>query len=159
VLKICQNIKCGKTFKVAGKGSAHNNHRKYCYRCDAQEIWGIKNKCHWLFLRKRWARLNPERANARHRRHRLKKKYGLTDATFNNILAKQNNRCAICNKVFSDSRKPNVDHKHQKRKNHRGLLCASCNFVVGHCYEDTNILRRAIGYLDKWKIKSADIGG
>ena len=43
-----------------------------------------------------------------------------------------------------------VDHHHASGKV-RGLLCCNCNFVIGHCLENKEILRKAISYLEGGK--------
>ena len=43
-----------------------------------------------------------------------------------------------------------VDHNHAT-KVVRGLLCCNCNFVVGHCLDNVEILRAAIAYLEGGK--------
>jgi|SRR5665213_1376959 len=52
----------------------------------------------------------------------LKLKYNLTSDDMHNLLKKQNNKCAICQKKT----KLVVDHDHKTGKV-RGLLCKKCN--------------------------------
>lgn len=153
--KICQNKTCKKRFLVRTKkiGTRYANaHRKYCLDCDGVKVWESLNQERGAFLRRRWAKLNPKRAKARYRRHRLKKKYGLTVATFNEKKRKQRNRCAACQRVFGKvAGPPNVDHKHGREGTCRDLLCVNCNFIVGHSQEDTRILYAIIKYIKKWE--------
>ena len=73
------------------------------------------------------------------------------------MLKEQAYRCKICRKVMSnewalDKRKGRkrteicVDHDHKTGKV-RGLLCHSCNTVIGHAKDDVSILNSAIVYL------------
>lgn len=63
----------------------------------------------------------------------LKRRYGISISTYDEMCAAQNNACAICN---STERKSNngflcVDHCH-KTGRIRGLLCYRCNRALGH---------------------------
>ena len=86
---------------------------------------------------------NPERV----RNTQLKCVYGITLNEFKEILLAQDSRCAICK-----ADKPNgrggwhVDHNHNTSKI-RGLLCHSCNTVLGHVKDDPNHLQAMINYL------------
>ena|SRR3989440_13042218 len=87
-----------------------------------------------------------ERVNRRALREReamLKSLYGITLDDFNRLLKAQRYRCAICRKKV-----PNlfVDHSHLTGRI-RGLLCSSCNFGLGHFFDDPKLLRQAIQYL------------
>jgi nitrate/TMAO reductase-like tetraheme cytochrome c subunit len=68
----------------------------------------------------------------------LKRKFGINEQIYNEMLLKQNNSCAICKKTNSgDKRTKNlaVDHCH-KTGIIRGLLCAACNKGLG-LFEDS----------------------
>lgn len=89
------------------------------------------------------------------RGYALKRYYGLSIETYNVMLQSQDGVCAICGGVETyvpkgdTSPKPlSVDHNH-KTGQIRGLLCSNCNYVIGHCKEDRNVLLEAIKYLDK----------
>lgn len=69
--------------------------------------------------------------------------YGLQKGEAQLLLEKQNNVCAICN-TFSD--KWHIDHDHITLKI-RGILCPSCNLLLGHAKDNINILAKAIVYL------------
>ena len=64
----------------------------------------------------------------------------------------QNNKCAICGNIFSDRRHTQIDHCH-KTKKIRGLLCIQCNSGIGMLKEDVDILKKAIDYINFYKIK------
>jgi hypothetical protein len=65
---------------------------------------------------------------AAQRRCYLKKKYGITDETYGQMLERQKAHCAICAKGCR--RRLAVDHCHVTGRV-RGLLCASCNLGIG----------------------------
>jgi len=69
------------------------------------------------------------------------------------MLELQNGVCAICGQVESDVnhktqevRGMAVDHCHDSGKI-RGLLCRSCNTLLGNAKDNIDILKRAIDYL------------
>lgn len=84
-------------------------------------------------------------------RHWLKKKYGLTEERYYEILENQEYRCAICKSFEKDSRKGRfcVDHCHDTNII-RGLLCFSCNVMLGNANDRIDLLREAIIYLKKF---------
>lgn len=86
--------------------------------------------------------------------------YGLTPFEFDRLLEVQDNKCAICEKPFTETNVPNIDHDHKccdtekwrsKKscgKCVRGLLCRMCNMLLGFTNDDQIILKRAQIYLD-----------
>ena len=93
---------------------------------------------------KEWRKANPDKAKASD----LKKKYGITLDTYNNIRKAQNYSCAICGK-HEDAEYQNlaVDHCHATGKV-RGLLCSVCNRSLGNFKDSILILKKAIQYLE-----------
>jgi hypothetical protein len=71
----------------------------------------------------------------------LKKKYGISEATYNEMLAYGNGACWICKRKPLPGRNLNVDHQHLLKTERkagatfgkvRGLLCYMCNkYLVG----------------------------
>ena len=83
------------------------------------------------------------------RRHYLKK-YGITDVQYEMMYRRQGGCCDICKQPYLGGKRLCVDHNHETGRV-RGLLCSSCNLIVGHSKEDFRILESAKDYLDKWK--------
>lgn len=79
-------------------------------------------------------------------RRRNLKSYGLTEETFDILLASQSNRCAICRDEFTDTKKRHIDHCHKSGKV-RGILCDGCNHGIGRFKDDPELLQKAIEYL------------
>lgn len=80
-------------------------------------------------------------------------RYGIGLTDIQKIREQQGNQCAICNYTFpfapvKHTEKPYVDHNHITGKV-RGLLCNSCNSILGWSKENINTLRNAIKYLEK----------
>jgi 5-methylcytosine-specific restriction endonuclease McrA len=61
----------------------------------------------------------------------LRRRYGITPQFYDELLLKQDYKCAICRKPSSECRKGlSIDHDHATGKV-RGLLCQGCNIAVG----------------------------
>jgi hypothetical protein len=85
------------------------------------------------------------------RRHLLKKLYGITEEQYAEMFKSQKGGCAICGLVNLDGRRLYVDHDH-KTEQVRALLCHFCNGLLGHAKENTQILQKAIDYLERFKV-------
>ena len=93
-----------------------------------------------------WAQSNPDGKKAQ----RLAAAYGIALSDFNDMMAMQNNACAICG--YSDMSDPKifpvVDHCHTTGKV-RGILCSSCNHGLGKFKDDVTRLMLAAAYLSR----------
>lgn len=79
------------------------------------------------------------------------KKYGLTRDQVSIMMEDRNHVCDICgNKSDHRYGKLNVDHCHNTGKV-RGLLCFSCNVMIGQSKDNIDVLHKAIKYLEKNK--------
>ncbi|WP_433662448.1 endonuclease VII domain-containing protein [Nocardia sp. CA-128927] len=77
---------------------------------------------------------------------KLRGRYGIDRATYQQLLAEQDGVCAICDTPASE--KPLVvDHQHGGTGQVRGLLCHGCNTGLGLLKDDPVTLLRAAGYL------------
>jgi len=82
-----------------------------------------------------------------YKRHDLKRNYKITIKDWEDMFAKQNGCCKICNNHQSAlSRALDVDHNHSTGKV-RGLLCHKCNRALGLFNEDLQRMQTAIEYL------------
>lgn len=77
----------------------------------------------------------------------LKRIFGISIEEYDVLFNYQNELCAIC-KQKQDSKSLSVDHCHDTGRV-RGLLCAACNQGIGHFKDDTQLLKRAIMYLNQ----------
>lgn len=139
--------------------------KKWCGNCrkvkDVTEFFknaaafsGLQSRCKdCLRIHQReWRAKNRDRSRYYSMRFRLRTKYGVTYEFYEELLEKQNHRCAICGQ--SETRKSNgvpilmaVDHDHDTGKI-RGVLCNNCNRALGLLKDDTDVLRKAIEYLE-----------
>jgi len=76
-------------------------------------------------------------------RYRLKWNYNMTLEEWQEAIAIQDGRCAICKK----RRKLYVDHDHCTGEFRAGL-CRRCNLLIGHANDDPVLLRKAAQYLE-----------
>ena len=79
-------------------------------------------------------------------------RFGVTQEEFDDRFRAQKGLCKICKQLMvAGSRgrsRPCQDHNHITGKL-RDLLCASCNFVLGHSFENQEILAGTIRYLQE----------
>ncbi len=127
------------------------------FRLDKARHDGLSSKCRpcanaW---HKEYRRLNPglrERyapSKKDPRASYLKAAHKLTRAQYDELLASQGHGCAICGNSRPGGRGIfHIDHDHVTGKI-RGILCASCNLSLGMMKDNTEILKRAIEYLEK----------
>ena len=77
------------------------------------------------------------------------KRYGITEEIYYKMWNSQKGRCAICQKT-SDPKRLCVDHNHKTNKV-RGLLCITCNAMIGYAHENTLVLDKARQYLSFYR--------
>jgi hypothetical protein len=97
----------------------------------------------------KWYYENKETARATARRSSLKSKYGITLEQYDELLQKQNNCCAVCErheKTFKS--KLAVDHNH-KTGEIRGLLCTNCNHRLIGRHTDAERLHKMAEYISQ----------
>lgn len=95
----------------------------------------------------RWVRRNKERAFVIQKRHKLNKRFGITIKDYEDMLIKQEGKCAICGEL-PVKRRHAVDHDHNTGKV-RGLLCWRCNRTIGALNDDPVLIRKAAEYLEQ----------
>lgn len=121
--------------------------RRLCRRCkkplSKQRIAKRKWYCHLCELANR--REASERAHDR----RVAVVYGLEPGEYQILLAAQDGRCPVCLRATGRSKRLSVDHDHRLtgRDSVRGLICSTCNKMLGHARDDPDFFRRAIAYL------------
>ena len=138
----------------------------YCFYVCNKSKTGRASKCKECI--KSWRKLNLERTSKllrerwkndlkfrnKKRDSFYRKTFGLTLKQYEEMRFAQENLCVICKKPElikhgnSDVvRELAVDHCHKTGKI-RGLLCTSCNIILGHAKDDFNLLYNAAKYLE-----------
>lgn len=78
----------------------------------------------------------------------IKNSHGITAKEYEDKLASQENKCAICQvKLLSRGHGTHLDHCHTTGKL-RSFLCTNCNRGLGHFQESVKFLQNAINYLN-----------
>jgi len=90
------------------------------------------------------------RSNKRIREWNRTKLSGFTPKDFEQTLANQNGRCAICQTDDPGKTNWHADHDHETGQK-RGVLCHKCNTGLGLLKDDVDVLCAAIEYLNKYK--------
>lgn len=106
-----------------------------CRQCTRIRVSNYRKRDHYKSIRKAWNL----------------KSYGITIEEYEKLLKIQNNKCSICKSddpKRSASTVFSIDHCHTTGKV-RGLLCTSCNIILGHARDSVEILQQAINYLNK----------
>jgi len=109
---------------------------------------------------KRWQQANAEELNAYRRERRqdpivkgrdraghLRRKYGISPAEYDDMLAAQSGACLLCSSLPRPPHSLHVDHDHATGRI-RGLLCFNCNYALGHFADDPDRLRAAARYVE-----------
>jgi hypothetical protein len=123
-----------------------NKYRKNCKDCSKK--YYINNKERIKKLHIDWETKNPIK-----RIEYNLKKFGLNFDEYQNLLQNQGGSCAICKESIESLPKAlAVDHCHASGKV-RGLLCGPCNLLLGNAKDNLDILKAAIDYLTKNKLK------
>lgn len=176
-MRVCSRCKIKKNLEEFRKNSSKKLGRTYaCSEClkqnwkkiqlenpekhrTAGRKWKENNKEKFRAYSREYHRTkkdsDPERYYLQARNSHLKGKYGIGLVEFNQLLINQNYLCIICeqeeyDKVNLKINNLYVDHNHTS-KEVRGLLCRSCNSLLGFAKEDTDVLRLATCYIQNYK--------
>ena len=134
----CKESKPRNEFRPRSNGHTGS----YCLPCD-RAYRAERSRRYW--------KAHPERRqHVRRVNRRVKlKHYGMTYSELERMTERQGGRCAICNRP-PRQRALDVDHCHATGKV-RGLLCSSCNRLIGFADEDVGRLVAVIRYLTQAK--------
>jgi hypothetical protein len=109
-----------------------NSHCKVCERLKIDE----------------WRKNNTDTLRKIERRAHLKRNFGITVEQYDELLHKQNECCAICDRHASEFRtRLAVDHDHHTGRI-RGLLCTTCNHRLIGRHRNAALLRKMADYVE-----------
>lgn len=87
-----------------------------------------------------------------------RRKYGLSQDDFDEMLARQGNACELCETLKPSDYKWHVDHDHSccpgKKtcgKCVRAILCNNCNSALGKFKDNPELLRQAAEYIESYR--------
>ncbi|HEX2737134.1 MAG TPA: endonuclease VII domain-containing protein [Acidimicrobiia bacterium] len=158
-MKRCK--KCGEVKPLAdfyNETSGRDGKRATCKLCESatRRRWYQANSERAIARSLQWQRDNPERYKAyqrayqrdtdKDREYHLQRKFGLTQAEYEQRLAAQEGGCAVCGDRPGKT-SLHVDHDHDSGAI-RGLLCMRCNNALGLFREQTQLLENALRYVD-----------
>lgn len=131
--KVCSQ--CGALKPAADFVRSNHEQDRHAARC---------NECREVLRKAKQARMKkPYDAGAA-----LRRKYGISQKQYDDLLAAQGYGCAICKRPPDGPKKPlNVDHDHVTGRI-RGLLCAPCNTALGFLRDSPMFCRAAAVYLE-----------
>lgn len=95
-----------------------------------------------------WRRVKRER-RVKARADRVEATYGITGEEYEALRQDQHGLCAICGPWTGRrgvTRSLSVDHDHRTGEV-RGLLCRTCNDIIGLWRDNPNVFKRALEYL------------
>lgn len=158
-MKNCKNINCNQNNpqpfssfqKDTIKKDGHSSYCKICHNKRVKDNY-IKNKKSIIKQQKEYYQKHREKRLKQTKIRHIEKTYNITYTEFINLLEKQNNKCAICNKEETAKernrkiRMLSVDHCHKTGKV-RGLLCRQCNIGIGNFFDSIELLEKTIKYL------------
>ncbi len=110
----------------------------YCKKCKQEQAREWRRSPSGLDTEKR-------RNKSLARYAQIKSRYGLDKHGYHALIDGAGH-CQICGAEFT-GREPMIDHNHLTGKV-RGLLCQSCNSMLGYAKDNAAILRAAIEYLE-----------
>ncbi len=132
---------------------------------EKSRLYRLNNREKYLQQQREYRKNNPEKykqyyLNGREKakisaRKRRIESYGITVEAYNEILLKQEGKCAIC-KIYFENLTPHIDHSHESGEV-RGLLCSPCNIVLGYMEKiikrNSNIFEEITEYLNNGSTK------
>jgi len=125
------------------------------YYKDRSRKSGIRNSCKTCDKLKShvWRQEDKSRTRKCWRDSKLKKKYNITEAQYQEMKLEQNNKCGICKEELGFGHLSAIDHCHKTGKV-RALLCRNCNLGLGHFKDSIDVLKSALKYLQKYNKKA-----
>lgn len=129
-----------------------------CFHKDANRKDGLACWCRDCCASKarRWYAENHEEVKASNRVRYYERNYritrrGLTLEEYNELLALQGGKCAVCG---CELLRPQIDHCHRTDRV-RGVLCTPCNIVVGWLESHAERAVQAAAYLARFDMTGA----
>lgn len=159
--KLCN--RCGQTkpvkdFHLRKEQGVSEKYRSPCKQCIKhaynQNKDEHRSKAKEYYQKNRDSRLeyyhrNKDYLNRNRRKYFYKSTYGISLDSVEDMREEQEYRCYICGTPETDlTRGLCLDHNHITGQN-RKLLCNNCNNLLGHAKENTDILSKAIEYIDE----------
>lgn len=158
--RVCQFDGCNKKYECGGFCRQHYRMKRFGKELKPLEIRiplkkHPKCKIDGCFKKTRCKGLCATCYSRQRPKNYQKQKYKIHKITvekYVELLEKQNNVCAICEKVCQTGRRLAIDHDHETQQL-RGLLCSRCNMGLGLFGDNSKLLIMASQYLENHKKK------
>lgn len=120
---------------------------EHFYR-DTNSKWGLKCACKKCEIRatQRWRAKNLDKEKNAY----FIRTYGITLDDVLDLIERQGGGCGLCGEPFENNRY-HIDHCHETGAV-RGALHPTCNTMIAHAKEDTNLLRHGIRYIESFVV-------
>jgi hypothetical protein len=143
----CKETKPLDAFYSAPKSTLKTRTSPYCKECTRkrQRAYGQRNAAE-ISERGKVRRRTPE-GQRKGRDRDLRRHYGIGLDDLERMIRAQDGRCAVCSDVFQSDKHTHVDHCHFTGVI-RGILCVTCNLMLGHAKDDPKRLLAAVQYLE-----------
>lgn len=151
---VCTFPDCGRPHKARGLCKAHRDHVTKGQELRPVQAYGLDVPC----VHKDCDRISIARGRcSRHRQflYDVVVKYGITVEQYDALNDAQGGVCAICSGVNPNGYRLSIDHDHACCPGSkscgrcvRALLCAGCNYMLGHARDDAARLRAAADYVE-----------
>ena len=142
-------IHCGEQSIARNRGGALP---KYCDDC----------RKNYTFIYESNFRIRGPIDSLQRKKIRAKYRYGISGEAYDQLVALQNGKCAVCEKAPDRAKVLYVDHDHSCcpgeqscGKCLRGLLCQHCNSALGLARDSVDILKAMSSYLGSGGAKSS----
>ena len=143
---------CDSCLRERSKRYYAKNHEKILEKFRTYYVMNLKNDEQYNAKNRKKCKQNYIKNREKYKDRALKRIYGITLDDLKKMLELQEYRCKICGAELElasgrkNKKTPFVDHDH-KTGRIRGVLCYSCNLVLGSAHDDPGILENAIEYL------------
>lgn len=166
VCRRCGEDKPLDAFATDRRHTLRQGRQSYCRECMAEyntlRHASMTEEQREALNAKRRASVTPRKTTPESQRNStLKSRYGITLEEYNRRVEEQGGVCALCGEEYIEAepgkvpRGLHVDHDHSCCPGRRscgecirGLLCAKCNHLLGNARDSTDVLLKAIEYLE-----------
>ena len=143
----CKETKPLVEFYSAPKSTLKTRTSPYCKACTSRRTREYQQRnAQAISERRKAARRTPE-GQRKGRDRDLRRHYGIGLVDLERMVRAQGGRCAICSDEFQSDKHTHVDHCHSTGVI-RGILCVTCNLMLGHAKDDQQRLLAAAQYLE-----------
>jgi hypothetical protein len=157
--KYCTDLCRNRVHRASRRKSAADLTSKMCPSCQEEKNIGQYTRPHSPYCKpctvtKRKEKYNrPGGGKDMVYAKNLERNYGMTMEQYQEQVAKQDGKCAICR--IAPNHRLHVDHDHRTGAV-RDLLCRPCNYALGNAQDSLRIVRAMVTYLERHELEDAE---